>query len=313
MLPCQPVHTYSIVAYDSATGDLGIAVQSHWFCVGPAVIWAEAGTGVVAVQSDADPRYGTAALDRLRAGMPAQEALAALVREGERPESHQIALLDRHGQAAAHTGPACIPESGHIVEPGFSAQANMMLTAEVWDAMGRAYRAASGSLAERMLAALDAAEACGGDVRGKQSAAIMVVRPKAVGDRRLDCPIDLRVDDHPDPLTELCRLLRLRQAGDHADRGFTMLWRGDAPAAIDAFAAAVDRAADKPEFRFWQAWALLKAGRTAAAVDSLAALLATAPRWGRLFERVAAAERIALDDRIRQLIKRAGRDSPSAP
>ncbi len=298
--------TYSIVAHDPLTGELGIAVQSHWFNVGAAVIWAEAGVGAVAVQSDADPWYG-AGLDRLWGGMSAAAALADLLATGPRPEAQQLAIADPAGGIAAHTGAACLAEAGHTVGPGVSVQANMMLKATVWPAMAAAFERARGPLAERMLAALEAAEACGGDLRGRQSAALVVVGPRATGNRRLDRPVDLRVEDHPEPLDELGRLLRFRRAVTQADQGFDLLAAGDPGGAAAAFAAAVETAPALVELKAWLAWALLKARREDAALSHLSSVLAADGRWAVLLERLAAAEGVALPARVAARISHAAR------
>jgi uncharacterized Ntn-hydrolase superfamily protein len=300
-LPRHPLHTYSIVAHDRTTGEMGIAVQSHWFAAGTGVIWAEPGVGVVAVQSDADPWYG-GGLERLRAGDSASAALAAMLAKGPRPETHQLALVDRWGGVVAHTGGDCLAEAGHIVGPDFSVQANMMLNDTVWPAMAEAFTRATGPLAERMLAALDAAEACGGDLRGRQAAAIMVVRPEATGNRRRDRPVDLRVEDHPEPLDELRRLLTIRRAVDRADRAFDLMSAGDYPAAAAEFGEAVRIAPGMLEFKAWQGWALLKSGDVAAATGCVRGVLALEREWAVLYRRLAQADGTALDPAIAALI-----------
>jgi uncharacterized Ntn-hydrolase superfamily protein len=168
--PRRPVHTFSIVARDAATGELGVAVQSHWFSVGALVPWAEAGVGAVATQSFVDPSYGKLGLDLMRAGRSAPDALKALLAGDDGRDVRQVAMIDAQGGVAAHTGAKDIPAAGHIVGKGYSVQANLMLNDRVWPAMSRAFENAKGDLAERMMAALDAAQEAGGDARGKQSA-----------------------------------------------------------------------------------------------------------------------------------------------
>ena len=286
MLPRIPVHTYSIVAQDPATGDMGIAVQSHWFCVGTAVIWAEAGMGVLAVQADADPAYGDRGLPRLAAGAGAADVLAAILRDGPRPETHQLAVLDPKGAVAAHTGANCIPVAGHRLGRSYSTQANMMLRQGVPEAMAKAFESATGPLPERLLAALDAAEAEGGDVRGKQSAALAMVPRKAVGSRQQDRPVDLRVDDHPTPLPELRRLLGLRRAADMASEGFEALGEWDGEGAARLFERAVAMAPDQLEFAFWQSVAFIMLGRNSDAAGLLRSVLTRAPHYATLLERL---------------------------
>ncbi len=221
MMPAadQLVHTYSIVARDPDTGQLGVAVQSHYFSVGSVVTWAEAGVGAVATQSLSDPAYGKLGLDLMRAGKSAPDTLAGLVASDSMQAVRQVAMVDALGRVAAHTGSTAIPEAGHIVGDGFSVQANMMLKNSVWPAMAEAYRTAKGALVDRLLAALDAAEAEGGDIRGRQSAAILIVEVKSTGRPWVDTTFDLRVDDAPEPLVEIRRLVGVRRAYIHMRLG----------------------------------------------------------------------------------------------
>jgi len=215
-----PAHaTYSIVARDPKTGELGVAVQSHWFAVGALVTWAEPGVGAVATQANIDPGYGPRALALLRAGKSAREALAELLAKDTEREVRQVALVDARGNVAAHTGKDTIPFAGHQTGTGFSVQANIMANEKVWPAMARAYRETKGPLAERLLAALDAAQAAGGDVRGKQSAAILIVGPDKVEEAWRGVRLNLRVDDAREPLTELRRLYKLARAYERANQG----------------------------------------------------------------------------------------------
>src|SRR3954465_625790 len=207
--------TYSIVARDSATGELAVGVQSHWFSVGTIVSWAEPGVGAVATQSLAEPAYGPRTLDLLRGGAPPEEAFARLTAEDEAASVRQLGAVDAQGRSAAHTGADCVAHAGDRRAPGYSCQANMMLTDSVPAAMAEAFDAAPGPLDERLLAALDAAEAAGGDIRGRQSAVLLVVDANGEPWRRA---VDLRVDDHPDPLTELRRLHRLHRAYELSER-----------------------------------------------------------------------------------------------
>ena len=208
-LQTRPVHTFSIVARDPATGELGVAVQSHWFSVGPIVAWAEAGVGAIATQSFVDPSYGKLGLDLMRAGKSAPDTLKALLAGDEGREVRQVAMIDSQGRVEAWTGKNDIQAAGHIVGKNYSVQANLMLNDKVWPAMSAAFENAKGDLAERMLAALDAAQAAGGDIRGKQSAALIVVTGKPTGQAWKDRIFDLRVDDSSDPLGELRRLVKL--------------------------------------------------------------------------------------------------------
>jgi uncharacterized Ntn-hydrolase superfamily protein len=255
------VHTYSIVARDPATGQLGVAVQSHYFSVGSVVTWAEAGVGAVASQAMADPAYGKLGLDLMRARKSAPDALAGLLAADPMREVRQVAMVDPLGRVAAHTGSSTIPEAGHIVGEGFSVQANMMLKNMVWPAMAEAYRSAKGDLVDRFLAALDAAEAEGGDIRGRQSAAILIVNAKSTGRPWIDTIFDLRVDDAPEPLVEIRRLVAVRRAFIHMRLGNEAAGRGDLEAAEREFTAAERLIGDNLEMRYWHGIALLGLGK----------------------------------------------------
>jgi uncharacterized Ntn-hydrolase superfamily protein len=204
--------TYSIVARDPETGRLGVAVQTRSFAVGAAVPWADAGVGAIATQSFTERSYGPLGLQLLRAGRTPEEALAGLVTADPQQEVRQVGVVDATGRGAAHTGELCIKEAGHLVRDGFTVQANMMASAEVWPAMAEGFERASGSFPQRLLAALDAGEGAGGDFRGRQTAAMLVVEEKSSGRPWDDRMIDVRVDDHPDPLGELRRLVTLAEA-----------------------------------------------------------------------------------------------------
>jgi uncharacterized Ntn-hydrolase superfamily protein len=201
--------TYSIVARDPETGELGVAVQARAFNTGAVVPWGAPGVGVVATQSYSEPSYGPLGLDLLRAGKSPEQALAALVAADDDSEYRQVAILDAEGRVAVHVGEACIPAAGFVAGEGFSAQANMVESERVWESMAEAFEGSEGPLADRLLEALDAAEAAGGDWRGRQAGGILVV---ASAGKPWEREIDLRVDDHADPLGELRRLLRLRHA-----------------------------------------------------------------------------------------------------
>lgn len=209
--------TYSIVARDPQTGDLGVAVQSHWFSVGSGVTWAESGVGAIATQSFAEPAYGPRGLALLRLGVDPVTALAALTGADADQGRRQVAFVDAGGRVAVHTGDQCIEAAGHVTAGGVSCQANMMRGPEVWPAMLDAYRASDGDLADRLMAALDAAEAAGGDIRGRQSAAMLIVKATGSGQPWQDRIVDLRVDDAPDPLGELRRLLSVHRGYEHME------------------------------------------------------------------------------------------------
>ncbi|MBI4718371.1 MAG: DUF1028 domain-containing protein [Planctomycetes bacterium] len=254
----RPVSTYSIVARDPQTGEMGVAVQSHWFSVGSVVPWAEAGVGAVATQSLADPTYGPAGLELMRLGRSAPDALASVLAGDGGREVRQVAMIDASGKVASHTGQRCIPAAGGITdtEQQFSVQANLMESPTVWPAMAKAYRETKGDLVERMLAALEAAENEGGDIRGRQSAALVVVAAKATGKPWNDRRFDLRIEDHPQPIAELKRLVRLQRAYLHMNAGDAAMEKADFAAAGREYGEAQKLAPEIVEIPFWHAVAL---------------------------------------------------------
>lgn len=301
-IPRRPVHTYSIVARDRATGELGVAVQSHWFSVGTAVPWAEAGVGAVATQSFTDPSYGALGLEMMRAGKPAPDALRGLLAGDPGREVRQVAMVDAQGRAAAHTGAKCIAAAGHEAADGFSVQANLMDRATVWPAMAKAYRAAKGDLADRMLAALRAAQKEGGDIRGQQSAALVIVAGKPTGKPWEDRLFDLRVEDHPDPLGELERLVKLRRAYRLMDAGDGFVTAGKWDDARKAYGEAAKIAPGVVEMPFWHAVALASAGRRSEALPIFKAVFAKEPAWKRLVPRLAEVGQLPKDPALLQAI-----------
>jgi uncharacterized Ntn-hydrolase superfamily protein len=303
----RPVATYSIVARDATTGELGVAVQSHWFSVGSVVSWAEAGVGAIATQSFIDPSYGPLALDLLRAGRSAPEALSGLLTADSGRDVRQVAIVDASGRVAAHTGARCIAAAGHATGDGFSVQANLMDNDAVWPAMHAAFTKAQGDLADRLLAALDAAQAAGGDIRGKQSAALLVVRGTATGRPWVDRRIDLRIEDHPEPLVELRRLLRLARAYERSNRGDEMATLQRWDEAGREYAAAAALAPEIAELPFWHAAALATAGRLDEARPLFAAVFAREPRWRELVPRLPAAGLLPDDQELIAKIVAIGR------
>ncbi len=254
--------TYSIVARDPRTGDLGVAVQSHWFAAGGQVMWAEAGVGAVATQAMVEPAYGPEGLALMRHGRSAPAALAELVAADEGRDHRQVAMVDARGEVAVHTGARCMREAGHRTSDGVSAQANMMLRPTVWDAMVRAFERSSGpDLGRRLLDALDAAEAEGGDLRGRQAAGILVVRATATGRPWEDVALHLRVDDHREPLVELRRLFELKRAYDRLEAAERLEIAGDLSGALREHEAALAAYPEHPEIAFWTALGLAGAGR----------------------------------------------------
>lgn len=256
----RPVSTYSIVAIDKRTGEMGVAVQSHWFSVGSLVTWAESGVGVVATQAFAEVSYGPLGLALMKGGKTAQQALKSLLATDPRPEVRQVAMLDSKGRVAVHTGSKCAPHAGHITGRGFSCQANIMRSRRVWGAMARTFRRSKGSLAERLMQALESAEAAGGDLRGRQSAAILVVRVGGSSMPWQDRVVDLRVEDHPQPLAEMRRLLRIHDAYTHANQGDLFLEKHDMKRALEEYQRSAQLYPQNLELRFWAAVALINAG-----------------------------------------------------
>jgi uncharacterized Ntn-hydrolase superfamily protein len=296
----RPVHTYSIVARDSATGQLGVAVQSHWFSVGPLVPWAEAGIGAVATQSFVEPSYGPLGLALMRAGKSAEEALRALVSGDAHPEVRQVAFVDAKGEVAVHTGAKAIEAAGHRKGRNYSVQANLMLKPTVPDAMARAFERAKGDLTERLLAALDAAQAEGGDIRGSQSAALLVVGGK-IGPEWAGRLFDLRVEDHPEPLKELRRLVRVARAYQHMNAGDEAVTQNDMRKAAEEYGAAetmLPDSATNGEIVFWQAVALASAGKVDASLPRFRRAFAQDPNWAELVRRLPKAGQLPNDPKV---------------
>jgi uncharacterized Ntn-hydrolase superfamily protein len=240
--------TYSIVAREESSGELGVAVQSHWFGVGSVVAWARPGVGAVATQSIAEVAHGPNTLGHLADGLDPASAIAAVLREDELAGYRQLGAVDADGRVAAHTGEHCISHAGDRAGDGFTCQANMMAAATVPDAMAEAYRAHQGDLAERLLAALDAAEAAGGDVRGRQSAALLVVPATGEAWRTR---FDVRVEDHGEPLAELRRLVRLARAYEMAGQADERLAEGAHAEATRLYIASAELAPEADELTFW--------------------------------------------------------------
>jgi uncharacterized Ntn-hydrolase superfamily protein len=263
-------------------------VQSHYFGVGSIVSWAEAGVGAVANQSVPGPGYGARGLELMRAGASAPEALQGLLSADEQESVRQLALVDRQGRVAVHTGARCIREAGHRVAVGVSAQANIMEGSTVPDAMVEAYLANPGDLAERLLAALEAAEGEGGDLRGRQSAALLVASPQG-GAAAGELPFDLRVEDHGNPLSELSRLVVARRAYRRVDAGDELAAGGDSEGAFAEYRAAHESQPDNVELAFWHGVALASAGREAEARPLLEAAYRENEGWRELLGRLPAA------------------------
>jgi uncharacterized Ntn-hydrolase superfamily protein len=273
----RPAHTYSIVALDKETGEIGAAVQSHWFSVGPLVPWAEAGVGAICTQSFVEASYGPLGLELMRAGKTAEEALAGLLKADKFEAVRQVAMVDASGRPAAHTGKNCIPEAGHYIGDGFSCQANLMLKNTVWKAMAKAFESTKGELVDRLMAALEAAEAEGGDIRGKQSAAIIVVKGKSSGVWWKDRIYDLRVEDSPAPLPELKRLIRLNKAYNFMNK---------VEEAMKSYTKAMEMYPDNAEMIFWPAVTLASSGRVDESLPLFKKVFAMDQNWAILVPRL---------------------------
>jgi len=300
--PLRPVHTYSIVARDAATGELGAAVQSHWFSVGSSVIWAEPGIGAVATQSFVDPSYGPNGLLLMRSGRSAGQALTALLAADEHADVRQVGMVDAEGTVANHTGDKAIAEYCNLTGDGFAVQANLMWKPTVCSAMFAAFEQAEGDLAERMLRALEAAEGEGGDIRGKQSVALLVVS----GDASLPAwggrLFDLRIEDHATPLPEMRRLLTMARAYRLMNEGDEHMTNGDADRAALAYSGAEALVPDSHEMIFWHAATLAADGRVDDSLPLFKKAFERWPRWRELVQRLPAAgllpEDPALMDKI---------------
>ena len=281
-----PVHTYSIVAFDQETGELGVAVQSHWFSVGFLVPWAKAGIGAVATQSFVKVDYGPNGLKLMEEGMSADAALQKLVSEDEGEAVRQVAMIDVKGNVAAHTGSKCIYAAGHQIGKNYSVQANLMENETVWPAMAKAFENTEGDLADKMMATLDAAEAEGGDIRGKQSAAMLIVTGEPTGVPWKDTVLDLRVEDHPKPLEELRRLIRINRAYKHANKGDHYLELEDIEKALAEYEMAAHYYPENPELSFWSAITLASKGQLDKALPIFRDVFNREPRLRKLTPRL---------------------------
>jgi uncharacterized Ntn-hydrolase superfamily protein len=281
--------TYSIVARDPETGALGVAVQSHYFSVGSVVTWAEAGVGAIATQSFAEPAYGPRGLALMRFGVDPVTALQALTSADAEQARRQVAFVDAAGRVAVHTGALCIEAAGHATADGVSVQANMMRGDGVWPAMLDAYQTSTGDLAERLMAALDAAEAAGGDIRGRQSAAMLIVAATSTGQPWRERLVDLRIEDAPDPLGELRRLITMHRGYRHIEAAETREVAGDLEGALLEYEHARRLLAGNDEAAFWSAILMADAGHVEDAKVRLAEIATREPGWRELLRRLPAA------------------------
>ncbi|GAA4470071.1 DUF1028 domain-containing protein [Nibrella saemangeumensis] len=299
-------HTFSIVARDERTGDMAVGVQSHWFSVGTTVSWGEAGVGVVATQSFVNKSFGIRGLQLLKQGKTAQQALDELLKGDEGRDVRQVAIVDAKGNVAVHTGKKCVDHAGHWKGRGFSVQANMMLNNTVPAAMATAFeKNASLPLPERVMKAMDAAQAAGGDIRGKQSAVLLVVRGKSTGapwdDNHL---VDLRVDDNPQPLQELGRLLRVHRAYEYMNNGDLAVEKNDMKTAMTEYGAAMKMFPENLEMKYWTAIGLANSKQVAKAADLLRSIYAKDPNWRELTRRLPKVGLLTVSQKeLRELVK----------
>ena len=290
-------HTFSIVARDSATGEMAVAVQSHWFSVGTSVSWAEAGVGAVATQSFVNKSFGIRGLDLLRRGLTAQEALDALLKDDEGREVRQVAIVDTKGNVATHTGKGCIQYATQIQGKQFSVQSNMMLTDQVSKAMAAAFESGGNKpLAEKMLQALEAAQKAGGDIRGQQSAALIVVPAKSDGKPWDERTVDLRVDDSKQPIKELRRLYTVHLAYEHMNNGDLATEKNDMIKAMNEYNAAMQLMPSNLEMQYWTAITLANNKQVDKALPILKRVFAADKNWKELTRRLPSANLLTVSE-----------------
>ena len=300
-------NTYSIVAIDTLTGEMGVAVQSHWYSVGTIVSWGEAGIGVIATQSFVNPSFGPRGLALLKQGLKADQVLKLMIEADEGRDVRQLAILDSHGNIAAHTGKKCIDDAGHIVGKDYSVQANMMLNDKVWKAMSDAFENSSGPLEERLMLTLEAAEKTGGDIRGKQSAALLVVKPKSTNQVWLDRKVDIRVDDNPEPLKELRRILKVHQAYDHMNKGDLAIEHNDMDLAMKEYSTAETMFPDNEEMKYWHAVTLANIGKVNESLPLFKEVFKKNKNWVTLTPRLIKSELLTVSKNDLELIMNQGK------
>ena len=297
-------HTYSIVARDTITGEMGVAVQSHWFSVGSLVTWGKAGVGVVATQSFINPSFGPRGLSLLENGLSPELAVETLLELDEGRDVRQLAILDVHGNVEAYTGKNCIEAAGHIIGDNFSAQANLMDKNTVWPAMATAFENAAGSLAERILAAMEAAQKEGGDIRGKQSAAILVVKAKSTGNSWEDKVVDLRVEDHKNPIQEMRRLLTIHTAYEFMNKGDAAVEIGNNKLAKELYMNAQKLNPNNLEMKFWYAVTLANNSELLEAKAIFKNIFEQDSNWRTLIPRLVKPKLLIIsEDQLQEILK----------
>ena len=294
----RPISTYSIVALDAETGELGVAVQSHWFSVGFLVPWVKAGVGAVATQSFVKVDYGPDGLELMENGMSAKDALKSLINQDEAEAVRQVAMIDINGNVAAHTGERCIVFANHVVGKNYSVQANMMENSTVPKAMAVAFENSSGDLADRMMAALEAAEKEGGDIRGKQSAAMVIMSGEPTGIEWKDTKMSLRIEDHPTPLKELKRLIRIHRAYQHANKGDYYMELNQIDNALTEYNKASKYYPENPELPYWSAVALVNGGRINEALPIFKAVFKSNPNLKKMTPRLIKSGLLIDDEKV---------------
>ena len=294
----RPVNTFSIVAYDEETGELGVAVQSHWFSVGQLVPWVKAGVGAVATQSFIKVDYGPNGLVLMEEGISAKDALAHLIGDDEAEAVRQVAMIDANGNVAVHTGSKCVAAAGHHQGKHYSVQANMMENETVWPAMAKAFEETTGDLADRMMAALEAAQAEGGDIRGMQSAAMIIASGNPTGIPWKDKVLDLRVDDHPEPLKQLKRLIRINRAYNHANKGDWYMEQGKIEEALHEYEASAKYYPENAELPYWTAITLAGNGKVDEALEIFEGVFKRSPKLKKMTPRLVKAGLLPDDDEL---------------
>lgn len=295
-------HTFSIVARDTLTGEMAVGVQSHWFAVGTSVSWGKSGVGVVATQSFVNPAFGPEGLKLMEAGSSAEDALNDLITADQGKDFRQLALLDVNGSASSYTGAKCVQSAYHIVGDNFAVQANMMLNDLVVPAMAKAFSAnANLPLAERVVQVLVAAQKAGGDIRGKQSAALLLVGPKMVPEWQ-DKKIDLRVDDSSDPLSELSRLLIVHRAYEHMNKGDLAVEYNDMPLALKEYAAAEQIQPDNIEMKYWKAVTMANNGMLEQALPIFKIVFDKDANWREMTKRLPVSDLLVVSEEELQKI-----------
>ncbi|MBN1406539.1 MAG: DUF1028 domain-containing protein [Calditrichaceae bacterium] len=279
-------HTFSIIAIDKEAGEIGVAVQSHWFSVGSIVAWAEPGIGAIATQSLVNVSFGPRGLELLKSGIAPQNALQELLSTDEGKAFRQVSIINTAGEVAAYTGEKCIADASHITGEGYSVQANMMLNDHVVPAMSEAFENSSGALAERMIGSLKAAQAAGGDIRGQQSACLLIVKSQSSGKIWEDRLIDLRVEDHPEAVDEIARLLKVFRAYEHMNNGDLAIEKNDEELALKEYHAAEEMFPGNLEMQFWTAVSLANIGKMDEALALFKKIFSADRNWHTLTNRI---------------------------